>query len=679
MKKKRLAHVETKTDYVKFQGGLVLETPALSVSPGTLFFCQNYEADFSGGYRRIDGYERYSGMLSPSDSKYLSCDTVFTDVVAVGNIVTGETSGATGVVITVGTDYMNLVKVIGAFQAEDFTVAGMAKGTISLISVNGETMGIDHAKALSASADQTRSNILAPAGSGPVRGLSLLKGVLYGFRDNEAGTAGTVQKATAAGWELIPLYMEIPFSGGLEPIPDGSGVSQTGTGATATVKRTVLESGAWTGGTAAGRLIIADITGTFNATGAIQVSAVTKVTAAGLPTQIIIAPGGRYESIAYNFQGSADTKRIYGCDGVNKGFELEGDLYIPINSGMAIDTPEFVFTHQKQLFFSFKGSSQNSGVGTPYEWKAISGALQIGIGDLITGYASLTGKAMAIFSRDSTNKLVGTSVDDFSLDSISDEVGCIPRTAQKLGHAYCLDDRGVIKVYPTDTYGNFAQGAVSRHIQSLIDSMRKVAVASSVYRTRNQYRIYGNDGSGLCMTILAKGVAFTYFQYPDNVACMVSGEDATGKDVVFWGSDEGMVYQADKGSSFDGAEIEAFLGLQFNSSNSPSVSKTYRKATIEMTSSQYSSIRLSADFSYSDPDIPMHMAEPIAVFGLGGFWDVNNWDEFFYDAATVSSPSIGLEGTGTNIGMIAYSKSAIDFGHKLDGAIIHYTPRRIVK
>lgn len=674
----KLARVSVKTDYVKFQGGLDLETPVLSVAPGTLFFCKNYEAIFSGGYRRIDGYERYNGLPSPSDAEYLSCSVTYSDTVSVGDTAIGSTSGATGVVSYVGTDSMQMTKVVGDFEAEAFTVGGVPKGSITAVEIGGESDGESHATALFAAAAQYRSDISAPTGSGPVRGLSLLNGVLFCFIDNAGGTAGLIYKVTASGWVEIPLFHEIPFNNGTESIPDGTAITQVGTGATATVKRTVLESGTFAGSSAVGRLIITDITGTFDATGAIQVAAVTKMTATSLATEISILPGGRYETRVYNFLGSADTKRIYGCDGVNRGFEFDGETFVPINTGMASDIPVFVNTHQKQLFFSFESSTQNSGVGTPYEWTAVSGASENAVGDTVTGYAKLTGKAMAIFSRNSTNKLIGTSIDDFELDEIDAEVGCIPRTAQKLNHAYCLDDGGIIRIFPTDTYGSFGQGTVSRHIQPLIDNMREVVVASSIYKSRNQYRLYGRDGTGLCMTILDKGVAFTSFSYPDNVACTISGEDANGKDVVFFGSDEGMVYQADKGSSFDGEEIESFIGLQFNSIGSPTVSKTFRKATIEMTTELFSSIRLSTDFSYSDPDIPSHSAGTNEVTGGGGYWDVSNWDEFLWDAAVVSNPSIPIEGTGTNIGLLVYSSSAIDMGHKLDGAIIHYTPRRIV-
>jgi hypothetical protein len=204
-----------------------------------------------------------------------------------------------------------------------------------------------------------------------------------------------------------------------------------------------------------------------------------------------------------------------------------------------------------------------------------------------------------------------------------------------------------------------------------------------VYRDKNQYRIYGSDGTGLCMTV---GIGqngleyyFTEFDYPVNVACTCSGEDSTGKDVVFFGSDAGMVYQAGKGSSFDGEEIEAYIWLPFNHSKSPDVLKSYRKATLEMTSTGYAAIRFSVEFSYGDTDIQTHLNETKEILGTGGYWDLADWDEFYYDTKIVSSPSISIAGDGTNVSLILYSKTEIDLGHKLDGVIIQYTPRRLVR
>lgn len=678
----KLVNVPVKPEYASIGGGLDQITPHLSIAQGHLIDCINYEAGVSGGYQRIDGYERYDGQPSPSDATYymgLTTDSCL-GVINVGDTVTGETSGAIGLVSRVTADVINLTKVTGTFQAENILRSGVVVGSFSdTPSFNGENTTLENATALAAAAEQYREDISAPTGSGPIRGLTILKGVLYCFRDNAAGTSGQIFKATSNGWVLIQLYRAISFTSGIAPIADGSIVTQVVSGAQAIVKRTVHESGEW-GTTATGRLILSNITGTFNNTGAIQVGGVTAVTASSTTNQISILPGGRYETVAYNFYGSSNTQRIYGADGINKGFEFDGDVYIPINTGMENDIPEYVYAHKKQLFFSFKASLQNSGVGTPYIWTAISGANELGIGDDITGIVSLPGQAMAIMSRNSSNQLLGSNIDDFKLDSISDEVGCIPRTIQRLGDSYCLDDRGLISIYASNKFGNFEQSTISRLVQASINDIRSKVVASSVYRSRNQYRLYGSDGSGICMTLMANNkIGFTKFQYPINVACAISGENQTGKDVVFFGDDSGMVYQADKGSSFDGFDIEAFLQLPFNHSRSPSMLKTYRKAVVEMTAQNYAALYIIPDFSYGSPDIPSHPSQEVSIQGSGGYFDVNNWDSFFYDAASIASPAIRITGTGSNIGFIIYSKNKIDMGHKIDGILLHYTPRRLVR
>lgn len=681
----KLPNVKVKTEYTKFQGGLNLESPALSIDPGNLLAGMNYMADSDGGYSRIDGFEIYDGCSSPSAGTYRYCTVVLTGTVNVGDTITGADSSATGVVVVNDTTSLCITKITGTFTADEvFSVGGVPKGSMTSLPVlKGEPTGAGNAIALAAVADNYRADIAAPAGSGAVRGVGLLKGILYCFRDNAGATAGLIYKATASGWASVSLYHEINFDTGVAAISDGDSIAQLTSGAIAIVKRVVKKTGTWAGSNAAGKLIITAITGTFDDTHALQVGGATKATSTSVATQITISPGGRYETIEHNFFASTDTKRMYGCDGVNRSFEFDGTVYVPIDTGMTTDTPEYIYAHKKQLFLSFKGSSQNSGIGTPYVWTPITGAAEIGIGDDITGYSELPGKALAIFARNLSEQLLGSSTADYVLDSISNEVGCIPRTAQKLGHVYCLDDRGIIRITPTESYGNFAQNTISQQIQSVINTIRGVVTATTLYKSRNQYRLYGSDGTGVCMTICRAKYgdvfSFTQFKYPVDISCTVTGEDTNGKDVVFLGATNGKVYQADKGSSFDGEDIEAYLRLPFNNSKAPTILKTYRKATIEMTAIGHSEVRFHPDFSYGDPDISQHVTKTLEIQGAGGYWDIDTWETFYYDSFIVSSPSFPINGDGVNLGLMVYSKSATDLGHKIDGAVISYTPRRLVR
>jgi hypothetical protein len=57
-------------DYYAFDGGLNLTATPLQLKPGELIGCLNYEISDEGGYRRIQGFERYDGQQQPSDASY---------------------------------------------------------------------------------------------------------------------------------------------------------------------------------------------------------------------------------------------------------------------------------------------------------------------------------------------------------------------------------------------------------------------------------------------------------------------------------------------------------------------------------------------------------------------------------------------------------------------------------
>jgi hypothetical protein len=679
----QLPSVPISTDYVKFDGGLDLRSPVLSIKPGMALAAMNYEPGIDGGYPRIDGFERFDGRPSPSDAVYHYAAYTLTGAVAVGNTITGVTSAATGVVIEVGTGYLTFTKLVGTFvSGETINVAAAPQGTLTASPILiGHRTGYDDAVALNLAADVYQADILKVNGAArPIRGVHIFKGVLYAFQDNAGGTAGEMFKSAAGGWTTVALGRELAFtSGGTTPIAEGNTITGATSAATATVTRVVVLTGSWAGGDAAGWLTFASQTGTFQAENLNVGAAMNVATIAGNASAITLAPLGAYKCLNHNFFGSTDTQRMYGCNGVNRAFEFDGTVFVPINTGMTLDKPFNIAAYKKQLFLSFFGSSQNSGIGTPYVWSVVTGAAEIGVGDTITGYAP-NPRALLIFSRNRADQLTGSSVADYVLDTLSETAGAIANTVQIVGSTFGLDDQGIRQISRTQNFGNFDESNVSERIQSLVDAMRSKVVASGVYRARGQYRLYGSDGSGIIMTVKNDTVVgFTEFQYPVNPTCVCTGEDSTGKDVVFFGADNGYVYQADKGSSFDGEDIEAYLRMPYNNVRSPRVIKRYRKAVLEMSSVGYTSIRFQPEFSYGDADISPHRLQTVTGQGTGGYWDVDTWGEFFYDARSVNSPEFDITGSGLNMSLIFYSKSDIDLGHNLQGVLVHFTQRRLAR
>jgi hypothetical protein len=676
--------IQTSIDYNQLRSGLDQSAKALSIYPGAAIDAINYEALTLDGYARIDGYERFDGQVKPSDGFYHYIEINLTGAISVGDTVSGAISGS-ATVIYVGLGYIAVTKTTGIFLKDDtLEVLGVSQATISVTPTkNGAPTGVLSATILNLVADEYRDDILPVPGSGNILGAVMYKGVVYAFRNNAGATACDLYKSTASGWVKISLYHSLDFTAGTESIPDGTAITQLTSGATATIKRQVLQTGTYAGSNATGRLILDNITGTFNATHAIQVSAATKCTSSSAATQITIAPGGRYEFSLFNFYGSTDTYRMYGCDGVNPAFDFDGDAYIPITTGMIDDSPLHIQTHKKTLFLSFSGSLQSSGVGTPHEWTVLAGANEIGLGDDITGMIEQAGDVLIIFTRNSTWQLSGSTIADFQLDSLAPETGALHYTQNNLGAAFALDDRGVIQIRTSQEFGNFESNTVSRKVQPTIDSYRSKVIATAVYKSRNQIRYYADDGTGFIQTVsdTENGLAhyYTTFKYPNNITCAYSGEDLTGKEVVLLGGDNGYIYQADKGSSFDGTTIEAILRTTFNHFSAPEVLKSYRKAMIEIVSNGYSLIRVHPDFDYGDPEISTHLLVGKEIQGLGGMWNIDNWEQFYYDSKVISAISIPVAGTGTTISFTFYSNSTIDLGHTLQGIVTHYTKRRLTR
>jgi len=779
MRMNALPNVKTQTQYSRFAGGLDLVSPPLTIDAGKCISINNYECNSLGGYRRIDGYERFDGRPSPSAQSYYYCPCTFVGAVTVGQTITGATSAATGKVLQVESNYLIIDRVTGTFAVENFTVGGVVKGALTILpSKDGHPTGVGHATALGLTADDYRTDIHAVAGSGVIRGVCMYKGVAYAFRDNSAGTAVDIWKSTSTGWQQITLFKSLPFKNCVVDVIDGVVINQKNSGATATVKRQVIETSFnqldlestsissltislgshtftiesgkayqtgqsiivtatqsptnyWDGtvtsysgtqlvinminkvgsGTYAdwtihaepmtlqsdqGRFIVSNVTGTWtsNAADKIRVGIIDIADidndAGGNPvTQISILQGGNYQFVQHNFQADADKKKLYGTDSLNRAFEFDGDVYIPIRTQVTIDAPTNIAVINGQLALSYFGAVLVSAVGNPHDFRTTSLGFQDiqEFGDTVTGMSAIVGGVLAVACRDSFWQVsVDSQTSLYKADLISPDIGAIHYGLMNLGALYSFDDKGIIRIVPSYVFGGFEHDTISRAIQPVIDRFREKIVATAAYKSKNQVRFYANDGTGIIMTMTSNagqngatisGHDFSEFTYPINVSYAWSGEDASGRDIVLLGDEDGYVYVANTGSSFDGEPIQAYIRTAFNNVKSPSAIKRFRKLEVELSTVGYSYIRFNPDFSYADPSIATHLLKYEELQGAGGYWDEATWNEFYYDGKIVSQPEIRIQGSGTNIGLVVFSDSAIDLGHNLSGVVLHYTPRRL--
>lgn len=664
------------------KGGLDLITPTLNLKPGVARASLNFEASTSGGYSRIGGYERLDGRPAPSAATILILTVSGANTGLTGVTVTGATSGATGVVAAQTATTLILTKVTGTFTGTELLTNGVTVATQTGFGSAGSSKLYAQYKA--AAADIYRTDIAKPAGSGPVLGGFMLSDVKYCFRNNAGGTAAVMFKSSASGWTAITFGEELSFTAASTTPAVGATVTQSGV--TAIVRRVVLQSGAFAGGTAAGRLIIDTRAGGAFAAGAF--TAGFTATCSGASTAITLLPSGKIQSDIANFAGSAGTTRIYGCDGINRGFEWDGTTFVPITTGQTVDTPKFVAAHKKQLFWAMASSAVHSAPGLPYDYTALSGASEIATGDTVTGFqvqpGSQTTGAMAIYNQSNTQILYGTGLSSWNLVALNTGTGCMSYTSQNLAQSYTLDARGVFGMQTTLNYGNFTQDALTPAIQPFIAAHRSRAVCSTLCREKSQYRVYFSDGTGLHLTIVNgnyMGAMPIYYPInsgsdPAGLNNVWTGTASNGDEVILGFGTDGYVYQLDKGTSFDGAALGASVTLNFDSVRSSRILKRFRKAAIEMIGASYAEVEFFYSLGYGRSDIPQPTPATYSANMLSSNWDTSYWDTFFWDASNLVPTECEMSGTGENVALTFASGQTWIDSYTINSIIVHYSNRR---
>lgn len=671
-------------DSIVFRGGLDLITPTLSTPSGYVRDSVNFEIALTGGYSRIEGYERYDGRPSPSGAiPLLVFIDPFLDAPGLGDTVTGATSGASGEIVEIGANYVALAKAAGVFLAGETLMDGALNlGVAAQVggSLGAERDAIIQAKA----ADVYRADILAVPGEGSVLGVFVFDDDTYAVRNNVGSTKAVFWRETTAGWVEVPYYRYVPFTDASGEIDDGDDLNQGVN--LALIKRVVIQSGSLEAGNAAGMLVIETPAPGPMAVGAATVTGggTGALTLTAADTEISRLPGGSYETIIANFTGASVTRRIYGVCGNDTAFEFDGDVYVPIASTAVPDTPRSLIEFKQHLFLGIQSSLLHSAPGRPYVYQAINNASEIGLGDEVQGLVlnkgDQAGGALAAYCRNSIHMIYGTGAADWQRIQYGQDIGALRHSVQYLGEPIAMDDRGVLTLSASLNYGNFDQSTLTYNIQPLITRKRTRVEASCINRTKSQYRLFFTDGSGLWLTLANKKyLGAMPVEFPHRVACVWSGEMSNGAEVTFFGSDNGFVYQMDKGFSFDGAALPANFTMVFSPAKSPRARKQYRHAAVEVTGTGYARFRFGYLLGYGKDTIPQPSSESYETSFSGSAWDAFTWDAFYWDGLTLLPAEVSLRGTGENIAVTISSGDNYIAPFTVNSMILHYSLRRALR
>ena len=704
---------------VSYPGGLDLLTPTLRMRPGTCRAMSNFECAQSGGYSRIVGYERLDGRASPSAATYTIVQVAsFVNVPSVSQVVTQATSGATGTIVAVSLDqpilsvaidsngnllydelgnllyvetadvppYLVLTATSGMF---DFTHTLTTPGPVTVGTATTPTVVISPQNAAiytAAAADYYRALIGAVPGSGAVLGVvgAIFGGVdyVYAFRANVGATAVNIYKASATGWTLVPFLDIVSWTAGGGTPADGDTLTQGGV--TATIKRVMWQSGSLTGNTAVGQFVITTPTGGNFAAGAATTSSGGTATLAGAQTAITLTTGGRFQFVRANFSGQTATARIYGCDGANKCFEFDGTTLAPITTGLSPDQPSYLAYHHSYLIVAQGGSISGCGAGTPFKWLATDGGWEIATGSTITGILTLPGSqttaTLGVYADNNTSFLYGTDPTTFNLVTFNTGLGAQPYSVQNLFDTFVYDMLGVVTLRTTLNWGNFLPTSLTKNLLPFIIQQRDKITASTVYRTKAQYRVFFNDGSGLWLTMANQDyLGAAVVNFPNPVNCVDTTINSLAQEVSYFGSNDGLgyVYQLEAGTSFDGANLNASITTAWDAVQTPRILKRFRAASLEVQGGGYADISFGYQLGYGSALVGQPLPESVVTaFTSAAAWDQFTWDQFTWDGQTTTPTDVDVTGTAENVQAVLACGTNYIPAFTLNSVIWHFSLRR---
>jgi hypothetical protein len=637
-------------------GGMDQITPALQLRDGACREMQNFEQGIRGGYRRISGYERWANNRPTDRMRFLTMQLSATSpsFLVLCTMIEGASSGAralfvgpmtvdllgeswvTSVNFSTTPTQVHVAEVAGQFQAGEpillLTNSGTTATNIAVHSVPvdlaGATVAAQYAQSLQNAEDVYRRSIVysdQPYATFRHVGLGSIDGVVYAF----------AVCRLAAFPDIERLEVRTPVvTDPRQPQAQGRYL--------------------W--------------------------NAVAVVVIDGSDTIFPTAPG-YIDLVEYNFSGASNTRRLYGASGAGKAFAFDGTAFTAITTGMAVDHPTRIAVHKNRLFLAFGASLQFSTAADPTAWSPVTGAGEISMGESITAMGTVQGgdasSALVVGTERGLAMLYGDLAADFNLVWISREMGMRAGSLQFMSPPIFINDYGVTTLAATDAYGNFQMSTISESVQPFIMARLNRVTASALVRSKNQYRVFFDDGTGLIFTFQGRKLAaITPVRFDRVVRHCHVAIDYADRELVLFTSDDGVVYRMEVGRNFDGQPIDAYLLAAFNHLRAPRMRKAFRRLVLELQADGgYVGFEAGADVDYGGLDAMQSPASPVENH-RGALWDEFTWDDFVWDTSERQPTVLPVDGSGKNVALFIRSYDRLVDPFTLTGVMTDWIARR---
>mgnify|MGYP003627403287 FL=1 len=365
------------------------------------------------------------------------------------------------------------------------------------------------------------------------------------------------------------------------------------------------------------------------------------VTSSGTPDMTNVS---RVRFINYNWSSEA----MLLTDGVNPAAVYDGTTYTAITHANAPANPLYSEEFASHAFLAgATASPQSLHFSAPLnatDFSPANGAGVINVGYKVTAIKKFRNE-LFIFGANTIKKLVGNSIADFVLQSVTSNLGCVaPDSVVEFGgDLLFLGPDGIRPISGTDRIGDVELAPVSKEIQDIFDnyylSEQITDVSIVVIRRKSQFRFFfKNDASlsliGAIRKSQNKQSIFEYSQLTGITANCVSSGFIGQYEHVIHGDAVGKVHRQERGISFDGEDIFSLYQTPYYYMEDPEVRKNIYDIHTYLKSEGNTEVFVGVYYDYDDVntnnpttyDFSTEGAAAVygtAIYGAGDIYDGN--------------------------------------------------------
>lgn len=394
----------------------------------------------------------------------------------------------------------------------------------------------------------------------------------------------------------------------------------------------------------------------------------------------------RFENLTWS------SNKMVLVDGVNPAAVYNGTTYTQITASTAPTAPKYVTQFANHLFLSGDASAPyNLYFSAPVDetnFTPAAGAGVINVGFPIVQIKSFR-DVLYIFGKNAIKRLVGTSVADFVVQEVTNNLGCLvpDSVIEFAGNLVFLSYDGFRPIAGTARIGDVEIENLSKQIQTSVTLLIEEIVLSNldvekfnaiVYNKKTQFRFLSQSEN--VFGILAgvrrtdQGINMEFAELFDMAATAATSGLLGTDEIMLHGDATGKVYKQESGSSFDGRNILSVYQTPYYYHEDPTIRKNFYNVTTFLRAEGSTNIAFAVSYDFDDS---VNVFNP-ADYAITTQYAAAYYNSAIYDSVAVydgnPSPVVktNISGSGFSISF-TYVTNDTNPSHNIQGLVMNFS------